>query len=34
MNRYFLVMLGAALGGLSRYVIGSVLPGAFRWARW
>jgi fluoride exporter len=25
MNRYFLVMLGAALGGLARYVAGSVL---------
>ena len=25
MNRYLLVMLGAALGGLSRYLVGSVV---------
>ena len=25
MNRYLLVMLGAAVGGLARYVVGSVL---------
>ncbi len=29
MNRYLLVMLGAALGGLARYVIGSVVMQRF-----
>jgi CrcB protein len=29
MNRYFMVMLGAALGGLARYVIGSAVMQRF-----